>query len=201
MRILDAAVNCLAEVGYPHASTVMIQRRAEVSRGGLLHHFRSKDLLLVAAAQHVAVSRVAQLTLEASAWHVAPDTPERIDKAIIVMWDCHEETYWQAATELWIAATHNENLRAALEPAERILNKAIHEAVSTMFGPTYAAHPNFPLVRDLLLTSMRGLAGAEAFGGRYARHARYLEKWTAVARAMLLDEKTTCHSNPGNSQP
>ena len=42
------------------SSTLMVQRRAEVSRGGLLHHFPSKDALLVAAAQHLAAVRVAE---------------------------------------------------------------------------------------------------------------------------------------------
>src|SRR4051794_23090445 len=57
-RILDAAVSALVEGGYSAATTLTIQARAGVSRGRLLHHFPSRDLLLVAAAQHLAVKRV-----------------------------------------------------------------------------------------------------------------------------------------------
>jgi AcrR family transcriptional regulator len=59
-RILDAALEGLVEAGYAGASTLMVQRRAGMSRGGLLHHFPSKDDLFVAAAQHLARARVAE---------------------------------------------------------------------------------------------------------------------------------------------
>ena len=58
-RILDAAVSCLVESGYAGTTTLTIQNRAGVSRGRLLHHFPSKENLLVAAAQHLATSRFA----------------------------------------------------------------------------------------------------------------------------------------------
>ena len=53
-RILDAAVACLVESGYSGATTLQIQARAGVSRGRLLHHFPSRDELLVAASRHLA---------------------------------------------------------------------------------------------------------------------------------------------------
>ena len=47
LRILDAAVACLVESGYAGTTTLTIQARAGVSRGRLLHHFPSKETLLV----------------------------------------------------------------------------------------------------------------------------------------------------------
>src|SRR5580698_6045910 len=47
--LLDAAVESLIEVGFARTTTLEVQRRAEVSRGALLHHFPSKAELLVAA--------------------------------------------------------------------------------------------------------------------------------------------------------
>ena len=57
-RILDAAVACLVESGYRGATTLRIQARAGVSRGRLLHHFPSRDELLVAASRHLTVQRL-----------------------------------------------------------------------------------------------------------------------------------------------
>src|SRR5581483_10029359 len=49
-RLLDAAVDCLAERGYGGTTLPEIVRRAELSNGALWRHFRSKNELLVAAA-------------------------------------------------------------------------------------------------------------------------------------------------------
>ena len=57
-RILEAAVACLVESGYAGATTLRIQARAGVSRGRLLHHFPSRDQLLVAASHHLATERL-----------------------------------------------------------------------------------------------------------------------------------------------
>jgi len=55
--LLDAAVESLIEVGFARTTTLEVQRRADVSRGALLHHFPSKAELLVAAVDHLAEMR------------------------------------------------------------------------------------------------------------------------------------------------
>ena len=46
--LLDAAVESLIQVGFARTTTLEVQRRADVSRGALLHHFPSKAELGVA---------------------------------------------------------------------------------------------------------------------------------------------------------
>ena len=81
---------------------------------------------------------------------------------------------------------HNEDLRATLGPAEVQLNATIRPAVAAMFGPVHASHPAFGPLSDMLLTSMRGVARADAFDGRERRHRRHLDGWALVARSTLL---------------
>src|SRR5437773_8551518 len=59
--LLDAAVESLIEVGFSRTTTLEVQRRADVSRGALLHHFPSKAELLVAAVDHLAEMRAREL--------------------------------------------------------------------------------------------------------------------------------------------
>src|SRR3954453_12202645 len=82
-QILDAAVACLVEGGYSGATTLQIQGRAGVSRGRLLHHFPSRDLLLVAAAHPLVVTRV-QATAGKAADELAgwPPGPQRVDRVV-----------------------------------------------------------------------------------------------------------------------
>lgn len=188
-RILDAAVRCLVDDGYAGASTLAIQRRADVSRGRLLHHFPSRDALLVAAAQHLAIRHVVEAGRMAERFVEPNGSPERVDEAVSAMWERYQEPYFRAATELWTAARHNDELRTSLGPAEVQLNATIRSAVASMFGPVHAAHPAFGAVSDILRTSMRGVAFADAFEGRERRHRRHLDGWTLVARGMLLGEQ------------
>ncbi len=134
-RILDAAVRCLVEQGYAAASTVQIQERAGVSRGRLLHHFPSRDELLVAAAEHLAATRVAALRGESAAAITAADgDPARIDQAVEQMWPTFHQPYFWAAVELWIAARHNDEIRTILGPMERRLYRDIRQSLASLFG-------------------------------------------------------------------
>ncbi|MFC5830426.1 TetR/AcrR family transcriptional regulator [Nonomuraea insulae] len=51
-RILATALLEFAENGYRGASLARIAERAELSQAGLLHHFKSKELLLIAVLDH-----------------------------------------------------------------------------------------------------------------------------------------------------
>src|SRR5262245_21898426 len=52
-KLLEATIQCLAELGYHQTSTVIVTERAGVSRGSMLHHFPTKADLMMAAAQHI----------------------------------------------------------------------------------------------------------------------------------------------------
>src|SRR5436190_3430995 len=53
IRLLDATVACLFERGYAGTTTTLIARRARVSRGAQLHHFRTKETLVTTAMRHL----------------------------------------------------------------------------------------------------------------------------------------------------
>src|SRR5262245_51574069 len=57
--ILDAAIDCFYDSGYAVTTTEQVARRAGVSRGAMLHHFRSRSELIVAAVAHLNAKRLA----------------------------------------------------------------------------------------------------------------------------------------------
>src|ERR1700712_5987306 len=83
--LLDAAVESLIEVGFARTTTLEVQRRAKVSRGALLHHFPSKAELLVAAVDHLAEMRAAELRL-LSAELPAEGKGSRTDAVLDLLW-------------------------------------------------------------------------------------------------------------------
>ena len=187
--ILDAAVTCLIEHGYAGASTLVIQERAGVSRGRLLHHFPSRDHLLVAAAQHLASTRLA-LTEERATRLLAgqPEGPQRVDRCIELFWETFQEPHFWAAMELWTAARTNASLASPLRLEERRLGAAIQSVSDRIWGPRVCAHPRYRELRELLFTSMRGVAMAYAFENKPPATDPHLSMWKATAHLLLFDK-------------
>jgi AcrR family transcriptional regulator len=183
-RILNAAITALVNDGYSGATTLRIQAIAGVSRGRLLHHYPSRDDLLVAAVSHLTEARMSALAKDQE-W--PSDPAERIDVALDRMWETFHQEYFWASTELWLAARANPRLREALEPHERKLGTFIVGKVGNMFGEQIVQREGYAMMRDLLIAGMRGVALSYAFRPRDPRLDPHLPQWKAIARASLLD--------------
>src|SRR5258705_13964172 len=93
--LLDAAVESLIEVGFARTTTLEVQRRADVSRGALLHHFPSKAELLVAAVDHLAEMRAREL--KALSAVLPGEKARRTDAVLDLLWQCFSGTFFQVA--------------------------------------------------------------------------------------------------------
>ncbi|MFE1785756.1 TetR family transcriptional regulator, partial [Streptomyces sp. NPDC059506] len=58
-RLLEAAVECLAEHGWAGSTVAAVSLRAGVSRGAAQHHFPTREDLFTAAVEYVAEERIA----------------------------------------------------------------------------------------------------------------------------------------------
>jgi AcrR family transcriptional regulator len=202
--ILDATLDCLFHNGYAHTTTLTIQARAGVSRGRLLHHFPSREGLLVAACQHLANSHLADLeTWVAAALDRRGSDADRLDRVVDLFWSTFEQRYFWGSMELWTAARTDERLRATLHPEERRLGTAIRHVIDALFGPRFSSHPRYPLVRETLLTSMRGVAMTYAFDQRDRTADPHLPMWREIAYLLLEDGPSVAAAASGrpiNSQ-
>lgn len=52
-RIMDATIECLASEGYAATTTSLVAKRANISRGGMLHHFPSKIDLIIMVVEDI----------------------------------------------------------------------------------------------------------------------------------------------------
>lgn len=120
-HLLETTVTCLVEHGYAGTTTQRIQRLADVSRGALLHHFRSKADLLAAAIGYIAERQLADIRAAAPSSRQA-----RLDAVRATM----SGPVFQAGLELSMAARTNEALRIALLPAQREIGRAVRELLA-----------------------------------------------------------------------
>ena len=196
--ILDATLACLFEQGYARTTTLTIQARAGVSRGRLLHQFPSRDGLLVAACQHLAQHHLAEVenwvTSSLDAADDRTDPAGRLDRATDQLWTTFQQPYFWGAVELWTASRTEPGLRATLLPEERRLGAAIRRVIDVLYGPTITRHPGYPMVRELVFTSMRGVALTYSFDQRDPARDPHLPLWREASR-QLLSASATDHGS------
>jgi AcrR family transcriptional regulator len=154
-RIIAATVDSLVELGHAATTTLEVQRRAEVSRGALLHHFPSRAELLVAAVYQL---------FEAQREVVGPEVlraRERggIDAGIDVLWMSFNSPLAIGIDELWSAARNDAELRDAIAKQDRNARSEIRTLCAALW-PQYVNHPNYELALRVLIDAMHGAARA-----------------------------------------
>jgi AcrR family transcriptional regulator len=173
LRLLDATIDCLVEHGWSGTSTTLVSQRAGVSRGAQLHHFPTKNDLVLAAVAHLSEMRGQEL--REAAQHLP--TGRRRTRAVLEMLAEHfTSPVFNAALELWVAARTDENLRAAVVPLEQRVGREAHQIAVEALG----FDEKQPGVRELVqatLDLVRGLGLANTISDDAARRRRILAAW------------------------
>jgi len=182
--LLDAAVESLIEVGFARTTTLEVQRRAEVSRGALLHHFPSKAELLVAAVDHLAEMRARELKQLAAELPGVQDKA-RTDAVLELLWQCFSGTMFQVSMELRTAARTDPELRPVLATAEQRLRERIIAQSRSLFAKDVAEHPNLERTLDMTLQLMIGAAMSAVLHGEQPRLRELVDDWKALFPTVL----------------
>ena len=172
-RLLEATVDCLVERGFGGTSTTLVSERAGVSRGAQLHHFPTKNDLVVAAVEHLTEVRGAELAAAAAR---LPDGPRRTRAVLRMLGDHFSSPVFTAALELWVAARTDEQLMAAVAPLELRVGRETHRLTIELLG----ADESRPGVRELVqatLDLVRGLGLANTITDDARRRGRILDRW------------------------
>ena len=177
-RLMDATIECLVERGFGGTSTTLISQRAGVSRGAQLHHFPTKNDLVVAAVGHLTEVRGAELAAAAAAVPVAHRTRD----VLRMLGDHFASPVFIAALELWVAARTDAALLEAVGPLERKVGRETHRMTVELLG----ADESRAGVRELVQATIdlvRGLGLAATISDDTRRRNRILDQW-----ARTLDE-------------
>jgi len=118
-RLLDATVDCLAEIGYARMTTADVAARAGMSRGAQLYHFDSKAELVASAVDHLLDRMHAQFT---DAVGDLPAGADRAPAAVDILWQLVRGATFSAFLELVTAGRTNAEL------APRVAGVANHFA-------------------------------------------------------------------------
>ncbi|WP_378741883.1 TetR/AcrR family transcriptional regulator [Nocardia brasiliensis] len=115
-RIVEAALEVLAERGWRNASVDEVAKRAGATRGAVQHHFKDKNGLFAASVQHILDLRIEQIEALAAIEHTAAeDRTHRIVQTVVEM---HVGPLFAAALQLCVAAANDDTLRNRIAAME-----------------------------------------------------------------------------------
>ena len=152
-RLLEATVECIAELGYAGTSTTEVARRAGLSRGAQLHHFGTKAELVTAAIDHLHQRLLGEFR---TAMASLPAGADAMATSIDVMWELYSSPAIVAWMELSLAARTDEDLRSRMAALDRRFMAGAREAFAEVF-PAEAAGDEFsdaPLFTFALLDGL-----------------------------------------------
>ncbi|WP_207936766.1 TetR/AcrR family transcriptional regulator [Actinomadura sp. KC216] len=180
-RLLEAAVECLASVGWAGTTVAVVAERAGVSRGAAQHHFRTREELVTAAVEYGSEVRVAQIRERL----VVPSgrRPSTLD-VVMMLGEMYTTPLFRAALQLWVAASSDEQLRARVLPLEARVGREAHRLTVEALG----ADESVPGVRETVqatLDLVRGLGLADLLTDDSARRTRLLRQWAATLDTAL----------------
>jgi AcrR family transcriptional regulator len=155
-KILDAAAQCVLEFGYQRTTTLMVQERAGVSRGSLLHQFPSKADLMAAVLDRITLIRHYAYQDEMRATR---DDRRRFELLVDVLWAQISQPAGFVRLEIMVAAYSEPELLRRIAPdntrTDRLYRGAIWSLAKRLGVRDRAG---LDLAVTVFVAALRGLA-------------------------------------------
>src|SRR4051794_29218943 len=181
LSIVHATAACLVEEGYAALTTRRVAERADVAQSTVMHHFGTREALLVEAVTHLAL-RLSERAL-ASIDLAALGEPSHREAVLDGAWREFTSPPALAAAQLWAAAWAEPELAAPLRQLEERIAAIIATTAQTLFPDVGGeADERQAALLDACVSVIRGLVMAVPVRGREAVDAR----WEAI-KPILLD--------------
>jgi AcrR family transcriptional regulator len=178
-RLLDAAIDCLYELGYSGTTTIEVAARAGVSRGAQLHHFPTKEHLVTLAVRHVLTKRLDEFR---AAFVALPEGTDKHTAAISILWEMMSSRTFYAWLELVVAARTDAGLRATIAAIDGQFVDQARATTLEFFSPVPGRERSFETNPLFALAMLQGLAlDRIVWGADDPRIGELLRKMKVVA--------------------
>lgn len=179
-KLLDATVECLIELGYGGTTTTEIVRRAGVSRGAQVHHFRTKAELVRSAVAHLATKREQELRSEFATLRRGD-----VSGAIDLLWSGYAGPLFAAVLELIVAARTDDELASVFADLQLDVQSTIERFCRAVFGDDVVRRVSFRNGLALTMNLMHGLALSRMAGADANELDRLVEVWKTLVRPLF----------------
>lgn len=155
IAILEAAIDCLETYGYSRMTTQLIAKKADISRGAMLHHYATKQELVASLIDYVMYKRMQLFIKRIQA--LSEDARVRQHAGIELYWQSLLTREFTAYVELSLAARTDPELREIFLPKARQYDRVERAEILRIF-PEWASRPAaYELAMDYCIACMEGL--------------------------------------------
>lgn len=153
--ILEATLECLANHGYAETTNNLICDIAKVSRGAMLHHYPTRQDLLVAVIDYAFYKHMTNFSQTVN--RLADEDRVGRNSAIAIDWQLCQSREFQAYLELRVASRTNAELRAIFLPRARHHDLVWKEELLKVFPEWRDDMRKLELTRRLTRAILEGL--------------------------------------------
>jgi AcrR family transcriptional regulator len=171
-KLVQATIECLVEEGYPALTTRRIAERAGVAQSTLMHHFGTREELILEAVTQQALRFAAQALEQIDIEGLR--VPERREAVLDQTWRYFTSPEALAVVKLWLASAGDPELVPTLRGIEERLDRVVDETSRALF-PDAAGDPRFPTLIQSTYFLIRGLISAIPVIGIEAADRRWRE--------------------------
>lgn len=173
--LLDAAIDCLCEVGLAGATLTVITVRARVTRGAIQHHFGTRDELLIALIEELTATLCAK---SEKAVFADKAIAERLAGICEQYWAIVSSRHFIAAIQILLGTLHDPVLHPRILNVMGKAETELDRLWLELFGDYAIDHARLVATRHLAFAAFRGLIVRQMYRGRN-------DAWKAE-RALLL---------------
>ena len=180
-RLLEASIDCLAELGWGATTVGVVAERAGVSRGAAQHHFPTREDLITAALEFMFDSRMDLARREPVDMPVGAARTEAVVRRLV---DYYTGSLFKAALQVWTAAAADPELRARIVPLEERFGRVAHRVAVEQLGVD-EVDPTVHRMVQATLDLASGLGLADVLTDDSRRRAEIVRHWAAQLDTVL----------------
>ena len=181
LRLLESALDRLAELGWARTTVAVVAEHAGVSRGAAQHHFPTREALFTAALDYMADIRLADVRRRGAE---LPRGARHTEAVVEMLVSCYTGPLFRAALQMWVQAAADEALRAQLVPLEARLARETHAIAVELLGAKESRAGVRETVQGLL-DMARGLGLANLLTDDSKRRRGIVRQWAAILDSLL----------------
>ncbi|MCX4098969.1 TetR/AcrR family transcriptional regulator [Nocardia sp. alder85J] len=183
-RLLEATIDCLAELGWAAATVAVVAERAGVSRGAAQHHFPTREELITAALEYMFDTRIVQSRTEAATLGAIAEGADRTHAVVVSLVESYTGTIFKAALQVWTHAAADPALRERIVPLEAHFGRVSHRMAVAALGVDDSDPVTHHLVQATLDLA-RGLGLADVLTDDSARRKAIVAQWATTLHEAL----------------
>ncbi|MDR7168146.1 TetR/AcrR family transcriptional regulator [Nocardia aobensis] len=178
-RLLEATIDCLADMGWAAATVAVVAERAGVSRGAAQHHFPTREDLITAALEYMFDARMAQSKAEAAAVTGVAQGVGRTEAVVAQLVESYTTPLFKAALQVWTHAAADPVLRERIVPLEAHFGRVSHRLAVEALG----VDDSDPVAHHLVQATLdmaRGLGLADVLTDDSVRRKQIVHQWAVT---------------------